>query len=67
MEGEVEIDGLLLQESEKRLKDCVAGKGGNAVVMANGTGKKMPARNSPQQMLIFTVRCWGERGVISLG
>ena len=37
------------------MKDCVAGKGGNAVVMANGTGKKAPARNSSQQMLIFTV------------
>jgi len=45
------------QESEKRLKDCVAGKGGNPVVLANGTGKKAPSRNNTTQMLIFTVKC----------
>ncbi len=46
------------QETEKRLRDIVAGKRQAGPLIANGAARKGPAGQKQRQtMLVFTVRC----------
>ena len=46
-----------MQETEKRLKDIVAGKRqAGPLAVANGAARKGPAGKQRQTMLVFTVR-----------
>jgi len=55
------------QETEKRLRDTVAGKRQAGPLVANGGARKGPAGKQRQAMLVFTVRLTGARPAAAPG